>query len=263
MNFKASIFGACASVIALSAASAADLPSRKAPVAPPPPAFSWTGWHGGVVGGYAGGDANYNVNLYSALAAPGAAWKRNPSAGTSGFTVGYEAGYSWQLSNNVVLGYESDFTYMSISPDGGRTYYGGVNSNLNYFGSERLRIGYAMDRLLPYITGGFAYGYFDGVSYGSTNGAWISSGSSTNRWGGGWTVGAGLEYALMNNWSVKAEYLYSSLTAPSGGSAVSLTGNTIAVVNGGNYNVNMARVGVNYRLKSFGALLGLDSLGDF
>ena len=67
----------------------------------------------------------------------------------------------------------------------------------------------------------------------------------------------------MNNWSVKAEYLYSSLTAPSGGSAVSLTGNTIAVVNGGNYNVNMARVGVNYRLKSFGALLGLDGLGDF
>jgi hypothetical protein len=28
-------------------------------------------------------------------------------------------------------------------------------------------------------------------------------------------------------------------------------------MNGGNYNVNLPRVGENYRLKSFGALLGL------
>ncbi|MGI9230460.1 MAG: outer membrane protein [Methylocystis sp.] len=260
MNFKATILGACASVIALSAATAADLPSRKAPVAPPPPVFSWTGWHGGVVGGYAGGDASYNINRY---ALNGAAWVRNATAGTSGYIVGYESGYTWQLPNNITIGYEGDYSYTNISPDGGRSYYGGVNSNLTYFGTERLRFGYAMGRLMPYITGGLAYGYFNGVSYGQSNGLWIASGSSANRWGGGWTVGAGLEYALMDHVSVKAEYLYSSIMAPSGGSAVSLNNSGVAVVNGGNYNLNLARVGVNYRVKSIGALLGVDGLGDF
>jgi outer membrane immunogenic protein len=119
-----------------------------------------------------------------------------------------------------------------------------------------------MGRLMPYVTGGLAYGYFNGVSYGSTAGLWVASGSSSSRWSGGWTVGAGLEYSLMNNISVKAEYLYSSITAPSGGSAVSLLGNGVAVVNGGNYNLNLARVGVNYNVKSIGALLGIDGLGD-
>ena len=63
MNYKASVLGALASVIALGAASAADLPSRKeAPVAAPA-VFTWTGWHGGISGGYAGGNADYNATL--------------------------------------------------------------------------------------------------------------------------------------------------------------------------------------------------------
>jgi outer membrane immunogenic protein len=126
MNFKASIFGACASVIALSAASAADLPSRKAPVALRHRLFHGRDGMAGVSrGGYAGGDANYNVNLYSVTGdCPGAAWKAQPiRSGTSGFTVGYEAGYSWQLSNNVVVGYEFGLRiYVTFTTNGTKTY---------------------------------------------------------------------------------------------------------------------------------------------
>ena len=59
----------------------------------------------------------------------------------------------------------------------------------------------------------------------------------------GYAVGGGLEYALTNNLTIKGEYLYASIGAPNG-SAVGWGGNTFAVINGGNYNLNIARGGV-------------------
>ncbi len=262
MNFKVSILGAMASVIVFGSASAADLPSRKEAPVVVPPAFSWTGWHGGISGGYAGGNSEYNATMYSITAMPGASWSVNPSVGTSGWLIGYEAGYSWQLSNNVVVGYESDFNYANVSNNGGALASGGVNSRLNWFGTERLRFGYAMGRFMPYITGGFAYGRINGASWTSGYEAMLPIGTSGSRWSGGWTVGAGLEYAVTNQISIKGEYLYANIGVPNA-SAVGWAGNTFATVNGGNYNLNIARAGVNYHVKSFGALLGIDALGDF
>ena len=66
MTFRTFIFGAFASVLAVSAASAADLPSYKAPPPPPlPPPFSWEGFHIGVSGSYAGGVSSQYSNLYA------------------------------------------------------------------------------------------------------------------------------------------------------------------------------------------------------
>lgn len=95
MNFKASFIGATASLFLVGGAVAADLPSRKAP--PPvvaPPVFTWSGWHAGIVGAYAGDAVRLNTSLYSLSSAPiiGAPIER--SFGTSGYTVGYESGYS-------------------------------------------------------------------------------------------------------------------------------------------------------------------------
>ena len=83
--------------------------------------------------------------------------------------------------------------------------------------------------MLPYVTGGFAWGHnevtdlFDGFTSDNTH--------------YGWTVGAGLEYAVTNNWTVKAEYLYMDLGKEyydSIGADVGLTSST-------------ARLGVNYK----------------
>ena len=51
----------------------------------------------------------------------------------------------------------------------------------------------------------------------------------------GWTLGAGLEYAMWSNWSVKLEYLYADLGKASfGGTDVE-------------FKTSIVRAGLNYR----------------
>jgi hypothetical protein len=61
-----------------------------------------------------------------------------------------------------------------------------------WLGTARGRIGYAFDRFLPYFTGGAAFGEVKGSVLG------FGSFSQTKV---GWTVGGGLEYAFVDNWT--------------------------------------------------------------
>ena len=79
-------------------------------------------------------------------------------------------------------------------------------------GSVRARAGYAFGRFLPYVTGGVAIGsfYTDAQVFGTdldgvTNFAASGTKSATRV---GWTFGAGVEYAVNNHWSLRAEYRY-------------------------------------------------------
>jgi outer membrane immunogenic protein len=60
------------------------------------------------------------------------------------------------------------------------------------------------DRALFYVKGGdtFAHDKFFTTLVG--NPAVAAQSTESDRWG--WVVGAGVEYAFTNNWSVKAEY---------------------------------------------------------
>ena len=77
----------------------------------------------------------------------------------------------------------------------------------DWLATFRGRIGYAFDRWLPYITGGGAYGNVKATV--SVPIAGLSASASNNQFG--WTVGAGLEYAFLGNWTAKIEYLYVDL----------------------------------------------------
>ncbi|MEK4035078.1 outer membrane beta-barrel protein [Methylocystis sp. IM3] len=263
MTFKATVLGALASFVALGAAVAADLPSYKAPPPPPPPAaFDWSGYHFGVSGAWGGGTAGYNSNITALGPFPGApgliSWTNASSSyGTTGYLVGFQSGASWQLANNVVLGYESDFNYADVNSTNGGTWGDSLQSNLRWFGTERLRFGYAFGRLMPYITGGLAYGQLH--TTGVYNFAGIAFPTSVGHWQAGWTVGAGLEYAVFDKISVKAEYLYSSLQGNYGSSFGVPTAYRTFVGTG--FDTHIARVGVNYQLKSLGALIGMPQLG--
>ena len=108
----------------------------------------------------------------------------------------------------------------------------GCETKNDWLGTARARLGYAgWNNLLPYITGGAAFGDIKG-----TSGA--ASVSKTNI---GWTAGAGLEYAFLGAWSAKVEYLYADLGKASCGAA------TCGVDTDIKFNANIVRVGLNYR----------------
>ena len=190
------------------AAAAADLPARG--VAPAPyvaaPIFSWTGFYIGVNGGY-GGDAN-TYPITTPLAPIAATAKITSSGGFGGGQIGY----NYQFGS-FVAGLEADIQGSDIKGElsadavvGATGINASAGSDLRYFGTARGRIGYAFfDRAMVYATGGYAYG--DSRSFFNLNLGGATSGAKTINLSG-FAVGAGIEYALTPNWTVKTEYLY-------------------------------------------------------
>ncbi|CCJ06142.1 outer membrane protein [Methylocystis sp. SC2] len=256
MTFKTCIVGAFASVLAASAVSAADLPIYKAPPPPPRPVFSWEGFHIGISGSYAGGVSSQYSQTYVLSPGPLLAIPTSSSVGTSGYLVGYQNGYNWVFANGLVAGYESEFNYADVRPTNTGVYYGGANagSRLQWFGMERLRFGYAYGRFLPYITGGLAYGKVR--PYGQQWGGIFPTNQSV--WQGGFAIGAGIEYAVLDNWTIKAEYIFTRMKGATSANVVYPFYRTAS----GNYlDTNIARIGVNYQVKNIGALIGMPELG--
>ncbi|WP_353184340.1 outer membrane protein [Bosea sp. (in: a-proteobacteria)] len=176
-------------LIAAGAASAADLPSRKGPVAAPvyiPPVFTWTGFYVGANAGYGWGNVNNSFGV---------------SVGDlDGFVGGGQIGYNYQIGQ-FVLGLEADIQGADLSSGNN---LGLVGVKTDYFGTVRARVGVAFDRFMPYITGGWAYG---NVKTSIPSIGYSSDRSHT----GGWALGGGLEYAVTNNLIAGVEYLYVDL----------------------------------------------------
>ncbi|NIX78076.1 outer membrane protein [Microvirga terricola] len=197
--------GTAALVVAASTAQAADLPSRRgpAPVYAAVPAFTWTGFYVGANAGYgwSTGTSRYYDPAFGYVG----------SSKKGGFVGGGQLGYNYQFGM-FVLGAETDIQYASVGNKGasyGRAYYPG-NSD-GYFGTIRARLGVAFDRALIYGTGGFAYGDVGGNnSYDQLLGYRRDGGTN-----GGWTLGAGAEYAVSDNITAKVEGLYVNLDTKS------------------------------------------------
>ncbi len=209
MKKRLLLSGIALAALAIAApASAADVPGR-GPVykAAPAPLFNWTGFYIGGHGGYGWADAD---NL-------------NPK----GWFGGGQVGYNWQYAPNWVFGVEADISGSDIS----ETNLAGaplVSSKINYFGTARGRLGYTVDRVMVYGTGGLAW------AHNRANDGLVQADATQV----GWAAGAGLEYAFAPNWSTKVEWLHADygnktypLTAPT---RVDLTDNTV-------------KLGVNYR----------------
>ena len=78
-----------------------------------------------------------------------------------------------------------------------------IGADANWQGSIRGRVGYAFNRALLYGTGGFALADIDtDVPGGGDDG-------SGTEWG--WTLGAGLDYAVTDKIFLRGEYRYTDL----------------------------------------------------
>jgi outer membrane immunogenic protein len=262
-------------IVAMSAvsASAADLPARTYAKAPAmmAPIYNWTGFYVGLNAGGAWNESNPTTTTLFPVAGyfadssvPAIALVGNQHVNRSGFTGGVTGGYNWQVSN-AVIGIEADFNYFGVRGSAtGTALYPccapstfTVNSSVStdWLATVRGRAGFfATPALLLYGTGGLAvanvkanYLFTDTFFTGANESASIS----TTRYG--WTAGVGGEYALMNGWSIKAEYLYvdlgrasttsNNLTVSAGTFAVPLQTFTHTV----NLTSNIGRVGINYK----------------
>jgi outer membrane immunogenic protein len=87
------------------------------------------------------------------------------------------------------------------------------HQEINWFGTLRPRFGYTVTpSMLVYGTGGLAYGdvsYSANTDFRPAFTAFYPASVSKTKVG--WTVGAGVEYAIAKNWTVKTEYLYMDL----------------------------------------------------
>ncbi len=208
---KSFLLASVAAVMAAAPAFAADLPRRSEPLAPmapiaAPPAFSWTGFYVGANAGWHWADTNSNYSYATGVTGPGGFGGEE-----DGFTAGATVGYNMQY-NQFVVGLEGDWNWVDVSRGGrGTIVSGGAgvisgNSSMDWLATGRARIGLAYDRFMIYGTGGLAVAEVD---VNSTINGFGTGGGSDTRWG--WTVGGGVEYSLMNNWSTKVEYLYYKL----------------------------------------------------
>jgi outer membrane immunogenic protein len=212
---------ACAGLLAVAMASpsfAADFP-RKAPMYVAP--FSWTGFYVGINGGYGWGKSSWTD-------VGGSTGDFNVKGALAGATVGYnlQTGlWVWGLEGDVDASWiKGTETTVCGLP--------GCETRNRWLATGRGRIGYAWDRWLPFITGGAAGGDIKMTPGG---------GASETKTKIGWTAGAGVEYAFMGPWSVKAEYLYVDLgkatcTAATCGADTDVT-----------FKSNIVRAGINYR----------------
>ncbi|TPM41715.1 outer membrane protein [Mesorhizobium sp. B2-3-4] len=156
------------------------------------PGIDWTGYYAGLQAGYGWGRSDIS-------ATDGGPFSASPDL-AGGFVGGHVAGL-WQF-DQAVIGAEADLSYSSID---GKAEAGGpgnvVGTDIRWFGSVNAKAGYARDRLLVYGVGGIA---FAGVE-SSQNAATAFSDTRTNV---GWTLGAGVDYALTDKFVVGAQYRY-------------------------------------------------------
>jgi outer membrane immunogenic protein len=231
LTLTVTIFGVfCALVYAGPEAFSGKEMKQVAP-APVPECPNWTGFYIGGLGGYKFAASDIRLDL-------GGEWNSTSSdradrdvleargsedLDTSGAELGGLIGYNYQW-NKWVLGLEasggylwlrdSDETEIFVIAETEHRYSLRTSLKTHYLVTVGPRIGYAFCRWLPYVTGGLAVGDigFDQIilQHGSS-GTFFDEGGSTSDTKAGWMVGAGLQYAITDHWSARAQYQYVDL----------------------------------------------------
>jgi outer membrane immunogenic protein len=195
-------------------------PAYKSPVYVAP--FTWSGFYVGINGSYGWGNASFTDSVLG-----------SSTAKATGYLEGATIGYNLQ-TGSWVWGVEGDFDFSTVKGAESTVCAPtpGCEMRNRWLSTGRGRIGYAFDRFLVYGTGGAAYGELKFTNPG---------GGSETKSKLGWTLGAGVERALMGAWSIKAEYLYVDL------GSVNCSPTACGPDSHIKMPLNIARLGVNYR----------------
>jgi outer membrane immunogenic protein len=226
-----------------SRAPAADLPSPGFPEAPPQrppvisaPPYNWAGIYFGVNGGYGVGSSTWT--------APATSTCPNCTSGSidaDGFLIGGTIGVNFQ-PHDFVFGAEADLDWTKISggvtPANALCGTASCETANDWLGTVRSRFGLAVNRLFVFGTTGGAFG---NIQAGRN-----PPGSYDDSTKFGWAAGAGAEYAVTENLTAKAEYLFVDLGSGNCATTASACG-TVAAGSTVSLTANLVRLGVNFK----------------
>jgi hemoglobin/transferrin/lactoferrin receptor protein len=189
------------------------------------PGSDWTGIYLGGHLGYGLG-SSHGVTTAGDGTAGAVAAAESADVNFRDLTKGFQGGFNYEFANRMVIGVEGDFSWTkfrktqdAIATEDPRLTAGSflqakTDYKFDWTASLRGRVGYAFDRALVYATGGLAFLNESEVrsqyraASGSVPGTQLIFREKASVTRSGWTVGAGVEYALNNNWSLKGEYAY-------------------------------------------------------
>jgi opacity protein-like surface antigen len=151
------------------------------------------------------GAPNYTFRPTASFNLVGDTWGM-PLRGT---LAGVTAGINKQLGS-MVYGVEADVGYMNLSGTSGPSPASRDDTTLHTAASDfmtaRMRVGYAMDRFMVFGTAGGALGRFNSWVDDPDIPVGISTAPTATQ--AGFVLGAGVEYALTDNISLKADYMH-------------------------------------------------------
>src|SRR5262245_44175485 len=200
----------------------------------PGPALHAYNWTGPYVGGFVGrvwGEEDWRSVDFGASIVPD----------FDGYFVGGQVGYNVQLGK-IVVGIEGDYGWTNAN--GGKqcpNFFFTCQAELENLGSVTARVGYSFGRALFYAKGGWAGG--EVIATGTLNTVPAVPVSVETKWQNGWTLGGGMEFALTDRWSAKAEYMHYDLGKER---FVITTGGVLSEAVDIDTRGDTVRIGVNY-----------------
>jgi outer membrane immunogenic protein len=239
------------------AANAADLAVKAAPYVAQ--TYDWSGFY---VGGFVGGGWSTNDASEPDLGIIGIVLNAPAVQTTSGssFIGGIEGGDRYQIGK-LVVGWEGDIAWgdtggTSTTSFGipGATFNRTLTTSIQWTATATSTVGIAHNNWLVYGKAGVAWAHLDDTYNSSLSAAGGTVPFFTGAGGQdrvGWTVGTGVEWAVWNNWSIKAEYDYIDF----GNKTTSVSGTILPGVAGlggtvglqDSLTVQQVKVGVNWR----------------
>ncbi len=199
-------------------------------------------WSGFYVGGNIGGAWDHrDASIFD----PTGAFLASGSTNASGITGGGQIGYNYHFARHWVVGFEADLAAADLrSTSVDVPAFGQRENKIDAFGTARGRLGLAWDNWLFYGTGGFAWAHERIVrtqQFGTINTATPGTVESSSTTGSGWAAGGGVEWALLNNWLLRVEYLHLEIGSQS--FMFPLAGQRIDAM----ARVDIGRFGISYK----------------
>lgn len=233
MNTKSALLASFFAIAGISGANASDINNNEASNSSmDATVFAWEGGYIGAQIGKAWGKSNFTDANFSDDLKP------------DGFLGGIYAGYNFDVGSNVILGVEADLNLGNITDsefeDFGGGFAAGAESELRWSGAVRARAGYAIDRFMPFIAGGVAFGNVKNLGYLNLPVHFSAADSQTLT---GWTAGAGIDYAATDKIVLRLEYRHTDY----GNADFSGSNSIFSFDTGNTFKTNDLRLGVSYK----------------